>query len=243
MISGSRAVQKLALRVIETDSLVEPMKLRRSGIPVRQFREPVVGNLIDVAYRFDLPGIDHRAMQKSGLLIFMVINDFQQQDHFLSLIPGNGKQQPVTGGQFGPVIPGRRHFFDFRRNEIACFEKFDHPLELVLQLTRLQLIVTQYIHWFSSLSGIKEFQSSRATLMVPKHLSEFQLQSQKIRRRDDRQIVQARKVAGVPGDEVVGITIYSREKLNCIFEVGNIRIDGFIDDGRRQIDRPTDIAE
>ena len=73
--------------------------------------------------------------------------------------------------------------------------------------------------------------------------SEFQLQRQKIRRRDDRQIVQARKVAGVPGDEVVGITIYSREKLNCIFEVGNIRIDGFIDDGRRQIDRPADIAE
>ncbi|WP_337746629.1 hypothetical protein [Victivallis vadensis] len=134
--------QKLTLRVIETDSLVEPMKLRRSGIPVRQFREPVVGNLVDVAYRFDLPGIDHRAMQKSGLFIFMVINDFQQQDHFLSLMPGNGKQQPVTCGQFCPVIPGRRHFFDFRRNEIACFEKFDYPLELVLQLTRLQLIVT-----------------------------------------------------------------------------------------------------
>lgn len=69
--------------------------------------------------------------------------------------------------------------------------------------------------------------------------SEFQLQRQKIRRRDDRQAVQTWKIAGVPGDDVVGIAIYSREKLNCIFEVGNIRIDGFIDDGRRQVDRST----
>lgn len=79
--------------------------------------------------------------------------------------------------------------------------------------------------------------------MVPKHLSEFQLQSQKIRWSDDRQVVQARKIAGVPSDDVVGIAIYSREELNGIFEVGNIGIDGFIDDGRRQVDRPADIAE
>lgn len=79
--------------------------------------------------------------------------------------------------------------------------------------------------------------------MASKHLSESQFQSQKIRWRDDRQIVQARKVTGVPGDEVGGIAIYSREELNCILEVGNIGINGFIDDGRRQIDRPADIAE
>lgn len=79
--------------------------------------------------------------------------------------------------------------------------------------------------------------------MVPKHLSEFQLQSQKIRRRDDRQVVQTRKVAGVPGDDVIGTAIYCREELDRILEVGNIGIDGFIDDGRRQIDRPADIAE
>lgn len=79
--------------------------------------------------------------------------------------------------------------------------------------------------------------------MVPKHLSEFQLQSQKISRRDDRQVVQAREVAGVPGDDVIGTAIYSREELDRILEIGNIGIDGFVDDRRRQVDRPADITE